>query len=107
MKLLFRQDLGTFDDLLSLQVKTDCISTQDVIVLGHKVGTICTGWATSRRLFRNTYFMAIYGEDDLASLAESCAAPTFAAGYAAYVAAPGEIVAKSAEIGRASCRERV
>ena len=95
-KLLYRRDLGTFDDILSLQTKTECISTQDIIVFGNKVGSICTGWATWRRLFRNTYFMAILGEDDLADIAAACAEPTFAAAYAAWAATPGELLARAA-----------
>ena len=93
---LYRRDLGTFDDLLSLQTKTDCISTEDVIILGNKVGSYCTGWATWRRLFRNTYFMAIYGEEDLAEIARACAEPTFAAAFTAWNVTQGELIARAA-----------
>lgn len=95
-KLLYRRDLGTFDDILSLQTKTECISIQDIVVFGQKVGSFCTGWATWRRLYRNTYFMAIYGEDDLAEIASQCAEPTFAAAYSAWVVTPGEVLARTA-----------
>jgi hypothetical protein len=95
-KLLFRRDLGVFDDILSAQLKTECISMQDIIIFGNKVGSFCDGWASWRRIYRNTYYMAIYGEDDLSELAAQCADPTFAAAYTAWAATPGELLARAA-----------
>ncbi len=93
-----RHKLVQWGDPLSVQTKTECISTQEAQVFGKTISW-CTGYASYQRIYQNELFLVLNGPPEslaeLRAIAERCLPIAGAAGMTAFHATPGEFAAKA------------